>query len=171
MRRLLSRGFALALLCASVCGAAELPEYELKAAFLYNFALFTEWPATVGRELTLCTYGGDPFGAGLDDVAGKSVGERTLRLQRRVSTQSLVDCHILYIGREAIGSLAAVRERVAGRPVLIVTDSPGALRAGATINMAVAEKRVTFEVSRRAASQSGLGLSYRLLRLATQVIQ
>ena len=44
----------------------DLPEYRLKAAFLYNFAAFTEWPADVGSTLNLCVYGQDPFGEDLD---------------------------------------------------------------------------------------------------------
>jgi hypothetical protein len=174
MRRASQRSFALLLsttVVTMLCAAAQLPEYQLKAAFLYNFAQFTEWPVSVGKQLNLCIYGGDPFGADLDDLAGKPVGGRSLVVQRRVSAQMLPDCHVLYVSRAAIGELAPIRQQLAGRPVLIVTDSPAATRAGSTINMTVAQNRVTFEANRKLARESGLDLSSRLLRLATEVIQ
>ena len=170
MRRL--RALLVALLLPLTCFAAEQqPEYAVKAAFVYNFARFTEWPATVGGDLVLCTYGADSFGAHLDDVEGKPVGTRTVRLRRRVARDALAQCHILYVAPEVVGELPALRQRLQGLPVLFVTDSPGAIRAGATLNMTLAQNRIAFEANRAAARASGLELSYQLLRLATEVVQ
>jgi hypothetical protein len=171
MHRLKSLLAALLFVLPPAVFPTEAPEYQLKAAFLYNFTQFTDWPATVGRELTLCTYGQDPFGVEIDDLAGKPVGLRTLQLRRRVSTAALNTCHVLYVARDAAASLPTLRQRLAGLPVLIVTDTPGAIRSGATLNMTVAQNRVTFEANRRTAREAGLDLSSRLLRLATEVIQ
>jgi len=156
---------------AGTCATAELPEYQVKAAFLYNFAQFVEWPPSVGGDILLCTYGDDPFGEDLDAVNGQPVGTRSMRVQRRVAEQGVDRCNVLYVSRSAIGELGALRERLAGRPVLIVTDSPGASRLGSTLNMTVVQGRVTFQANRKVARESGIDLSSRLLRLATEVIQ
>jgi hypothetical protein len=76
--------WALALLSFALPIRAEpLPEYRLKTAFLYNFALFTEWPSDVGGTLHVCVHGADPFGTELDALQGKSVGERSIVVQRK----------------------------------------------------------------------------------------
>ena len=167
----LSVMFAASLTLLNPCAAAELPEYRLKAAYLYNFAQFTSWPADVGKTLRLCTYGSDPFGVELDGLEDKPVGDRTLRLQRQVRLEDVAVCQVLYVSRGAMAALPAVQREIAGRPVLLVTDSPGAARRGAMLNMTVAQNRVTFEANRRAAGDAALDLSFRLLRLATEVIQ
>jgi hypothetical protein len=162
----------LGLLGASARAAAqETPEYRLKAAFLYNFALFTEWPAEVGSTLTLCVVGPDPFGDELNGLQGKAVGTRSLAVQRRAAGQSAAGCQLVFVAAPAIAGLPRVLEQVKGQPVLVVTDSPGAAQQGATLNMAVASNRVSFEANLRSARAAGLTLSSRLLRLATEVIQ
>lgn len=176
MSRWLHR-IAAALLLAGLLAAGaraqaqETPEYRLKAAFLYNFALFTEWPAEVGSPLTLCVFGPDPFGDELNGLQGKAVGARSLAVQRRAASQPVSGCHLLFLAAPAIGGLPRLLEQVKGQPVLVVADSPGAAQQGATLNMAVAGNRVSFEANLRAARGAGLALSSRLLRLATEVIQ
>jgi hypothetical protein len=176
MRRRL-RALAIALLLAAGLSAGaraqapETPEYRLKAAFLYNFALFTEWPAEVGGTLTLCVVGADPFGDELNGLQGKAVGTRSLAVQRKAAGQPANGCHLLFVAAPAIGGLPRLLEQVRGQPVLVVADSPGAAHQGAALNMAVANNRVSFEANQRAARAAGLTLSSRLLRLATEVIQ
>jgi hypothetical protein len=169
------RGSARALGRALVMAAALLSSaraaYRLKAAFLYNFALFTEWPAEVGNTLNLCVYGPDPFGKELDALRGRAVGARSIAIQRKVTTDALADCQIVYIAPLAIGALPRVLDSVRGRPVLTVADSLGAARSGAALNLHVDENRVSFEANQLSARAAGLSLSSKLLRLATEVIQ
>jgi hypothetical protein len=169
MRLLFICGALLGIL--TPCGSAELPEYQLKAAYLYNFAQFTAWPEGIGKRLTLCVFGNDPFGADLDRLQDKPVGSHTVHVQRKVALGEAANCQVLYVSRDSIGSLTSLQSRIGGKPVLIVTDSPGAVRMGAMLNMTVAQNRVTFEANRRAANDARLELSSRLLRLATEVIQ
>src|SRR5690606_11584564 len=68
---------------AAPARAGEPPEYQLKAAFLYNFALFTEWPADTVNTLRLCIHGRDPFGPELDDLQGRPVRERQIIVDRQ----------------------------------------------------------------------------------------
>ena len=151
--------------------ADDQPEYRLKAAFLFNFALFTEWPAEVGNMLNLCIQGTDPFGNELDALQGKAVGSRTIDVQRRPAGDSLKDCQIVFIAPSAIGTLPRVLESIRGRPVLTVADSAGAARRGVALNLAVEQGKVSFAANLQAARGSGLNLSSKLLRVATEVIQ
>jgi YfiR/HmsC-like len=151
--------------------ADDLPEYRLKAAFLYNFALFTEWPAEVGVTLHLCVVGSDPFGAELDGLQGKAVGARSLAVQRKTGIDALKACQIVFVPPAASSQLPRVLEALEGLPVLTVADSPGAARQGVALNMAVVQNKVSFEANLRAARAAHLNLSSKLLRLATEVIQ
>lgn len=151
--------------------ADEQPEYRLKAAFLYNFALFTDWPPDVGSTLQLCVHGADPFGKELDALHGKPVGSRSIAVQRKRSGDSLHGCQIVFIAASAIGSLPRVLETLRGLPVLTVADSPGAARQGAALNLAVDQNKISFETNLQATRSAGLKLSSKLLRLATEVIQ
>jgi hypothetical protein len=166
---------ALALLVSLSSGvparADEPAEYRLKAAFLFNFALFTEWPAEVGGVLNLCIYGTDPFGKEVDALQGKAVGGRTIDVQRKPAGDSLAGCQIVFVASSAIGTLPRVLERVRGRPVLVVADSVGAVRQGAALNLAVDRNKVSFNANLQAARGAGLTLNAKLLRLATEVIQ
>ncbi len=148
-----------------------LPEYRLKAAFLYNFALFTEWPAEVGNTLNLCVYGEDPFGPEIDGLEGKLVGERRVVVLRPTSIESLKRCQIVFVDSSAASSLPHVIAALHGAAVLTVADSPGAVDQGAALNMSVVMGRTTFEANLEAARSAQLVLSSKLLRLATRVVQ
>jgi len=147
------------------------PEYRLKAAFLYNFALYTDWPAETGQSLNLCIYGNDPFGEEIDALQGKAVGARVLAIHRTPAGESLGGCEIVFIAPSAISSLPSVLERLQGSAALTVADSPGAAQRGVALNMSVAANRVAFEANLKAARGARLNLSSKLLHLATQVIQ
>lgn len=161
----------LALAFAASARPAILPEYQAKAAFLYNFALFTEWPAGVGNTLTLCIQGKDPFDAAVDELHGKAVGSRQIAIERRPVADSLKDCQIVFIPQSSAGALPATVARLRGSAVLTVAESPGATHQGAMLNMSVARDRITFSANMKAAQQSGLSLSSKLLRLATEVVR
>ncbi len=151
--------------------AADLTEYQLKAAFLYNFAVFTEWPAEVGPSLNLCILGPDSFGDEINELAGKAVGNRTLAIHRKNIGESLRACQMVYISAQAFRNLTKVLDEVRDRPILTVADSAGAARQGVALNMAVNQNRITFEASQVAARANRLTLSSKLLRLATEVYQ
>jgi hypothetical protein len=164
-------GVLLLIPCAQTANPQPLSEYRLKAAFLYNFALFTDWPAGTGSPLTLCVYGADPFGKEIDALQDKPVGDRFLALRRTPAGGSLADCQIVFVAPSAITGLPHVLDELRGRTALTVADSPDAARHGVALNMSVAQDKVSFEANLSAARGAGLNLSSKLLRLATQVIQ
>jgi len=170
-----SLALALALLATALAVrpafAEELPEYRLKAAFIYNFAQFTEWPAEVGDTLHLCIVGDDPFGEEIDGLQGRSVGARTLQVRRLHDAGPLRGCEIVFVAASAIGRVHRVLDEIGHAPVLTVADTPDAARQGIAINMAVANNKVSFEVNLQAARAAHIDLSSKLLRLATDVHQ
>lgn len=173
-RRLLSAVLVVGLgllTCAPLAIADDLPEYQLKAAILYNFAAFTEWPDDVGRTLNLCVYGQDPFREELGALQGKPVGGRSIGIHRNVSIEALKDCQLVFIASSAIGSLPRVLDSLRGAAALTVADSPGATREGVALNMGVSQNKIVFEANLDAARRARLKLSSKLLRLAKEVLQ
>jgi hypothetical protein len=159
------------LLCAPGARADELPEYRLKAAFVYNFMLFTEWPAATGNTLNLCIHGKDPFGPEIDGLQGKLAAARSIAVHRKAAGESLKNCQVVFMAPSMMGSLPNVLESLKGQPTLTLADSPGAMHKGVALNMGVAQGKVTFEANLQAARGAGLNLSSKLLRLATEVLQ
>lgn len=177
MLRSLYYGLLRLVLGASICLSApsarsdEIPEYRLKAAVIYNFAAFTEWPTTVGATLNLCIFGPDPFGPEIDGLNGKNVGAHTLAVQRKSTLDELKDCQIVFVSRSAIDQIPRLLTIIQGSPTLTVADNPGAARAGIALNLNVAADRISFEANLEAARSAGIDLSSKLLRLATEVIK
>ena len=171
-RRLLPALCVLVLLSWwSGARAQESTEYRIKAAFLYNFARFTDWPTAVPDVLHLCVYGEDPFDEALDDLVGKRIGQRKLVVQHKSIGDSLLPCQLVFIAPRAMRSLPRVLDSLRGTAVLTVADSPGACQKGVMLNMAVVQGKVRFEANLQAAHAAQLRLSSQLLRLATEVIQ
>ena len=159
------------LALASPARSEDLPEYRVKAAFIYNFIVYTEWPAQTGKILNLCILGSDPFGAEIDALEGKVVAGRVIALQRKAANEPLKDCQLVFVAAPAIHGFPRLLAGLGGSPVLTVADSPGAMRRGVVLNMNVAQGTVTFEANLQAARSAGLVLSSKLLRLATEVEQ
>ena len=165
------------LLLALPAGSLPAPaaegssEYRIKAAYLYNFIAFTEWPQPRPGTLTLCIYGTDPYGTELDRYQGKTLGRQTLAILRTQSVRDLEDCQAVFISRSVIGNLPRVFDHLAGRAVLTVADAPGAMNQGVMLNMLREQDKIVFEANLGAARAAQLQLSSKLLRLSTQVLR
>jgi hypothetical protein len=168
----LRRGLLLLLLACPVAPlGAQAPEYDVKAAFLFNFVKFVEWPADAfaaeRAPLAICVYGSDPFGRSLETVIqGERVGERGLIVERPDRLDDLEACHVLFVSGSEKDRLAAVLARVKDAPVLTVGDTEGFLRAGGIINFILEGSKVRFLINQEAAERSGLRISSKLMRLA-----
>lgn len=147
--------------------AAELPEYQVKAAFLYNFALFTEWPAHSGNTITLCVVEGSALQTELEEFEGQSVGNRQFAVRRVTDAEATQGCQLLFLPRATAGSMGRTKRMLAPRDhLLVVGDSPEAAQAGAGINMSINDARVIFDVNLQRVQDAKLTLSSKLLRLA-----
>ncbi len=161
------------LVCARADEGAEeaMPEYQVKAAFVYNFAKFVEWPPAGAREpFAFCLFGKDPFRGTLDDlVRGKLLNGRPTLVVRVTGAAQARTCPVLFIGQMPPAAVAEVLRGLAGAAVLTVSENPGFLDAGGTIQLLVDGNKVRFEVNAEPARRSGLQISSRLMRLARSV--
>ena len=147
------------------------PEYMIKAAYLYNFAMFVEWPrdafATPDAPVTIGIVGDDPFGPALElTMEGKRISKRPIVVRRLQSDQDLRGCHILFMGASESVRIGELASRVAGLPILIVGDASRLATRGATIKFIVEDNRVRFEVNVEAARRARLIVSSKMLRVA-----
>ena len=170
--------FAVASLAGAVAPArgSDTPPVtarSIKAAFLYKFAGYVEWPDAADSDripLTIGVLGSGEMAEELARItAGRLVNERPVRVKRIADGDSLAGLQILYVGAADAQGLVDSVSPARGLPILVVTDSPGALATGSIINFTFEHDRVRFEVSLPAAEQSRLRLSSRLLAVAQRV--
>lgn len=148
-------------------------EYDVKAAFLYNFARFGEWPSGAfadGRTLRLCVIGSDPFGPALSAIAGKPVGTRIVEILRLDPGDDARRCQIAFIGGGNPAAAMQIVRRLERLPVLTVAEVPEFARSGGAIEFFIVDNRVRFAINPDAAQRAGVTLSSQLLRLA-QIVQ
>jgi hypothetical protein len=176
-----------ALLVAAVCGAGTLAparrvgaqgvsEYELKAAFVYNFAKFIEWPddsfSAPDDPFVIGVLGDDPIASMLvRNLAGKTVRERRLVTRRFGGVSELERCHILFIAGSEAPRLAAALQAVGRQPVVTVGESDGFAQHGGVVGFLMEGARLRFEVNLDAAERANLRISSQLLKLATRVLR
>ena len=171
------RGARLAALCAllaSLCGAAAaaepVHENDLKAAFVFNFAVFTAWSGEAlasGAPLSLCADAANPMLAALGALNDKLVNGH--RVAVRASGAALRGCHVLVLDRHDRGRWAQIKRELAGASVLTVSDDRSISDDGAVIGLSVEDRRIVFDVDIEAARAARLNLSSKLLRLARSV--
>ena len=177
MARRLSHGVVVAALIAACVGfaaraAVEIaPEYAVKAAFVYRFGGFVEWPQTVYESpespTNLCIVGADPFGAALDKVvAGQRIADHIIAIRRMDTIGAKSGCQILFIAGQDEKKIAQALTAVRGENVLTITDGAPTPESAGIINFVIADNRVRFEIDDQAASVNGVVISSKLLDLA-----
>jgi hypothetical protein len=146
------------------------PEYAVKAAFLFNFAKFVEWPddafADRSSPLVLCVIGEDPFGDALKSLKGKTVNGRHLAIRYMTTIEELDRCHLLFVCPSEKPVLPKILQTTKGRSILTVGDMGGFAQDGGIINLVKEENRVGIEINLEAAQRSRLKISSKLLALA-----
>jgi hypothetical protein len=150
-------------------------EYKVKAAFLYNFTLFVEWPAeafTAGDSpLTICILGKSSFGDALGGLRGKTVKTRKLVVRQINAVQEMRGCQVLFVSASERMQLPNILAAVKSQHVLTVSDLDGFIEAGGIIEFITLEDKIRFEVNLKAAQQARLKISSQLLKLARDVIE
>jgi hypothetical protein len=153
---------------------SETLEYRLKAAFLYKFAGYVEWPEAAfprpDTPVTIGVLGADAVASELAPlVAGRTVNNRAIVVRRLKAGDPLIGVNVLLIGKSENARLPALLPQLQSHAVLTVTEVDGALSQGSVINFTLVDRRVRFEVSLGAAEKHNLKLSSRLLAVAQQV--
>jgi hypothetical protein len=181
---------ALALVCAAVlliqAGVPSLAaaqgtlngvqmERSVKAAFLYKFLGYAEFPGTAFADgttpFTIGIVGSDDVAAELSRiVAGRTVNSRGIVVRQLRETDLPAPLHLLFVAGDDPGRVARV-VRLASGPALVVTECDGGLLLGSAINFVMIAQHVRFDVEPDAAERNGVKLSSRLLTVANRVVK
>ena len=178
MVALIKRALMMAALlaAASALGQGERGlETQIKAAFLYKFGGFVEWPAAAftraDSTFTIGVLGADGVAAELERlVAGRTVHGRAIAVQKLKRGESFAGLHLLFIGQTETARLADILAAAKGHPVLVVTETEDALARGSMINFITVDDKVRFDVALPQAERGQLRISSRLLAVARKVI-
>jgi hypothetical protein len=149
-------------------------EYQVKAAYLYNFARFVKWPAGIaadkGDSFAVCVLGHDPFGLTLDaTLAGEALDGKPVVIRRIARPQDAADCRILFVSSTEEHHLKEILAAIDQASVLTVSDIPGFSRRGGIIQFIAEGDRVRFEINLASAENVRLVLSSELLKVAAIV--
>jgi hypothetical protein len=174
-------GMTLILLFAVAPDHAEESqpsEYRLKAAFLFNFAKFVEWPPEAFADKTspvvIGVLGQNPFGADLEQtIRGKTINDRPLQVKECQAVTQATNCHILFISTAEKKLSTAEKKRLGeifdglrGVPVLTVGETERFTQTGGMINFIMEGNKIRFEINDETAKKAGLKISSKLLSLA-----
>jgi hypothetical protein len=169
---------ACACLLSHPVPAAEQPdlEYRVKAAFLFYFANFVEWPGGFlpqsQNPVSICILGADPFGEILDlTISNKAVRSRALVVRRAQQLDALNGCNILFISRSETSRLRRILQGLEGKNVLSVSEAEETIRLGGIVQFVLEERKVRFDINLAAARAAGLKISAKLLHVAREVIR
>jgi hypothetical protein len=191
--KLLVAAISLALIIAPIAladtSSAKYKEYEVKAAFIFNFLKFTDWPeektAANNSQIIIGIIGEDPFGPATNVFKGKSIEEHKLLLTRFEGIEqikkmpekeknkhldAIKTCHLLFICQSEQKQLRDIIEIVRNSSVLTVADTDGFIEAGGIINLFTEENKIRFDINQVTAENTGLKIRSQLLRLAKRVV-
>lgn len=173
--KLCALGFAafLALSASPFTRAQASPtvEYRLKAAFLYNFPKFVEWPADAFTShkapLLLCVFRDDPFGGALDEMLqGKTINSRAVVARRINELTDLKSCQLVFVSHQEDKKLSEILNSLRGTSALVVGESDGFAERGGGIQFFLEDNKLRFAVNVDAVQKARLSVSSKLLALA-----
>lgn len=174
---------ALLFLMLAIAGVTSVPhlraqsalqrEYEIKAAYLYNFINYIDWPTealpATGGTITIGILGENPFGAALNPLNGKQVKGRTLAVKQVGSVKDLELCQIVFVCNSEKTRVSEILGQLKDSRILTVADIDGFAAQGGIINFISERNKVRFEINPEAARRLGLTISSELLKLAKLV--
>jgi hypothetical protein len=156
-------------------GASSFRESEVKAAFIYNFAKYVEWPAdsfpNAKAPLVVTLLGNIPDAAAFESIRGKTVKNRKIELRSAKRVEEVGATHILFVAGSERERLAGIIDHYRGDGILTVSDIDHFDRAGGIISFLTIEEKVRFQINLGAARREGLRISAQLLKLAKNVIE
>lgn len=154
---------------------AQTKEYQVKAAFLFNFAQFVEWPDTTftNADAPFCIgiLGDDPFGKALDQtIQDETINGHKIAIQRSKHLADLMHCQMIFVSKSEKSYLADIFTALDSHPVLTVGELPNFARSGGGINFIQEGSKVRFELNPGAVQRDGLKFSSQLLSLGRIVL-
>jgi hypothetical protein len=174
-RRLRANAAVVLILLAGLAAAQIMPsEYDVKAAYLFNFGKFIRVNGTARpaprSTFDLCILGRDPMGRAIDDIAAnESIDNRTVRIVRIADVSQAHGCEVLFIGSSEEAQLRENLAIIAKSDVLTVSDAPDFLDRGGMIQFVLQQNRVRFAINLDAVNRTHLVLSSELLKVASTI--
>ena len=167
-RRLLSGSLLVLFQLFVPAGTGQsVEEYEVKAAFIYNFTRFVEWPASESSSFAICILGDDPFQTTIDKLTnGKLVGNRPVQIRRLKDGVEARQCQIVFVSASERAKATRLVESVRGTPVLTVGESTDFLRMGGMFYLSTADNHVSVVINPVATEAARLKVSAKLMTLA-----
>jgi len=151
----------------------QADESKLKAAFIYYFIAFSEWPSTAFADsatpIELCVLGTSPLWEQLKALQEKTIQGRAIHAREAATAADAATCQVLYVDERDAGIRTRVLRGIADRSVLTVSSDAGFTDEGGMIMFAVVNSKVTFQINMDAVKRAGMRLSSKLLNLATNV--
>ena len=145
-------------------------EYQIKAAFLFNFAQFVTWPQTSfpSQDAPFCIgiLGDDPFGPALEEtIHGEAIDRHRMTVMRAQSIDDLKSCQMIFVSRSEEGRVNEILSQLGSKPVLTIGEVESFARDGGDINFYLSDGKVHFEINSSSAQRCGLKISSQLLNL------
>ena len=158
----------------AIADDADDLESRIKAAFIYKFADYVDWPIAALREpnsvIVIGVMNADTVATELGQLsAAHPLGSHTVQIRRLNPGDSVAGIHILFLGQALGERLPQVLQACRAQPVLTVTESEGALALGSVINFVTVDEHIRFNISLDSAQRNGLKLSSRLLGVALHI--
>lgn len=143
--------------------------YKIHSLFMYKFTQYIEWPSTSG-DFVIGVVGNSPIIAELEAIAAtKKVDTRTIVVKKMSASSDLSGCQMVFISDGQSSNISAISAKLQGKPVLLVSESPGAAKKGSGINFVIIDDKMKFELNKAAVEKQGLKVSGDLTKLAIVV--
>lgn len=143
-------------------------EYAIKAAFIYNFSKFVEWPAETSEKsgnFIVCVLGDEHLVPYFEKLNGKKARDKKVVIRHIKQAEDIGNCHIVFVGKSEQKNLPEILTKLKGQSVLIVGDEEGFSKQGGMINFVMKDDQVRFEINPNAVKRAGLKISSKLLSL------
>lgn len=165
---------ALALTLPAAAEELSDQEYQIKAAFIYNFAQFVNWPSSAESAtdpFVIGIVGSDPFGPEIDSLESETLNHRPILIRRFTDAKDVSpDCRIVFINVAESSRIRQTLDELSGRGLLTIGDTPRFADQGGAITFVIRKNKVRFIINRRTAEREGLRMNSQLLSLAERVI-
>lgn len=158
----------LLLACLSLTAhAGPVSEHDMKAAYIYRIAQYTEWPDTDQESFNLCVLGDDNIVQALRKYEGRNIGNRRVAVAGLTTLVAIRKCQVLYVGGDEVVNLGRIERELGDEPVLTMTDVPQLAKVG--VVLVLENQRLAFEVNFDLCRRLNLRPASNLLRLARYV--
>ncbi len=149
----------------------QISESQAKAAFVYNSVRYVNWPSSGSNTVLIGILGKGPLAHEWQNISGKSVNSRKLRVVKSNDVDELLDCQIVVIEETSPHKLSRLLLSLRQYPILTIGDSPLFTGSGGSLNISLRDNRISFSVNLVQTRSVGLEISSNLLKLATEVIK